>query len=95
MIGSVIDGEDVVQEALAKAYRSFPSLNSDANLRGWLFRIAHNQAVDFLRSTNRQPMELLDENNLVAEPDQPLEKRNSQHWLWRCFSSSRLDSEAV
>ncbi len=75
MIGSVIDGEDVVQEALVKAYNSFPSRTSDANLRGWLFRIAHNQAVDFLRRANRQPMEMLDENGFVAEPDQPLEEK--------------------
>jgi RNA polymerase sigma-70 factor (ECF subfamily) len=75
MIGSVIDGEDVVQEALTKAYNSLGSLTSRSNLRGWLFRIAHNKAVDFLRHHNQLSMERLDEQPLVAEPDLPLEDK--------------------
>lgn len=75
MIGSVIDGEDVVQEALVKAYYSLPLENSESNLRGWLFRIAHNIAIDHLRRSNLQTMEPLDEQFLVSEPEQPLEKK--------------------
>ena len=40
MTGSVIDGEDVVQEALVKATEAFPDAGSIADLEGWLFRIA-------------------------------------------------------
>jgi RNA polymerase sigma-70 factor, ECF subfamily len=75
MIGSVIDAEDVVQEALAKAYYSLPLLTPESNLRGWLFRIAHNKAIDHLRRYNHQPMEQLDEHPLTAEPDLPLEEK--------------------
>jgi RNA polymerase sigma-70 factor (ECF subfamily) len=75
MIGSAIDGEDVVQEALTKAYNSLGSLTTQANLRGWLFRIAHNKAIDYLRHYKQQNMERLDEHPLVAEPDQPLEEK--------------------
>jgi RNA polymerase sigma-70 factor (ECF subfamily) len=76
MIGSVVDGEDVVQEALAKAYYSLPLLTSASNLRGWLFRIAHNKAIDHLRRTNHQPVEPLDDYPpLAAEPDLPLEEQ--------------------
>jgi RNA polymerase sigma-70 factor (ECF subfamily) len=74
MVGSVIDGEDVVQEALAKAYYSLSMLTPESNLRGWLFRIAHNKAIDHLRRTNHQPVEQLDEY-LAAEPDPPLEEK--------------------
>ncbi len=80
MIGSVIDAEDVVQEALAKAYESLPT-TAVVNLRGWLFRIAHNKALDHLRRVNRQQAqsqqwEALDEDALLAtEPDLPLEER--------------------
>src|SRR5262249_26290479 len=49
MTGSVIDGEDVVQEALAKAIEAFPDAGGIAHVEGWLFRIAHNSALDFLR----------------------------------------------
>ncbi|MCB0212463.1 MAG: sigma-70 family RNA polymerase sigma factor [Anaerolineae bacterium] len=73
MTGSVIDGEDVVQEALAKAYYALPMMTSTANLRGWLFRIAHNKAIDHLRRLGRQEMEPLDDHVPLAEFDSPLE----------------------
>jgi len=53
MTGSVIDGEDVVQEALIKAIEAFPGTAPIAHPEGWLFRIAHNAALDFLRRRNR------------------------------------------
>lgn len=77
MIGSVIDGEDVVQETLVKAYYSLPPLASDANLRGWLFRIAHNKAIDYLRRFKLQTMQQLDENFIAPPEDLPLEKKES------------------
>lgn len=73
MVGSVIDGEDVVQEALVKAYATLPSYNT--NLRGWLFRITHNKAIDHLRRSGDQPLELLDEVPTLTQPDQPLEEK--------------------
>jgi RNA polymerase sigma-70 factor, ECF subfamily len=54
MVGSVIDGEDVLQDALIKAVESFGSAGPLHNPEGWLFRIAHNTALDFLRRRNRQ-----------------------------------------
>lgn len=75
MLGSVLDGEDVVQEALAKAFNSLSSLSSNSNLQGWLFRIVHNKAIDFLRQGGYQSMERLDEYTLLAEPDVPLEEK--------------------
>ena len=54
MVGSVIDGEDVLQDALIKAIDALPSVSPVVNPQGWLFRIAHNTALDFLRRRNRQ-----------------------------------------
>jgi RNA polymerase sigma-70 factor (ECF subfamily) len=69
MVGSVIDGEDVLQDALIKAVESFPSDGSIANPRGWLFRIAHNTALDFLRRRNRQEALLSGEEvDMIADP---------------------------
>lgn len=76
MVGSVIDGEDVVQEAVVKAYYSLPLESTESNLRGWLFRIAHNKAIDFLRRSNLQTMEQLDEQfPAKSEPEHPLEQK--------------------
>src|SRR6201998_1093960 len=49
MTGSVMDGEDVVQEALLEAYRKLHQLDDRRPLKPWLFRIAHNRCIDFLR----------------------------------------------
>src|SRR4051795_4147826 len=54
MVGSVIDGEDVLQDALIKAVEAFAEAGSIGNPEGWLFRIAHNTALDFLRRRKRQ-----------------------------------------
>ncbi|MBN8990038.1 MAG: sigma-70 family RNA polymerase sigma factor [Rhizobiales bacterium] len=54
MVGSVIDGEDVLQEALIKAMEAFSAAAPIGNPEGWLFRIAHNSALDFLRRRQRQ-----------------------------------------
>jgi RNA polymerase sigma factor (sigma-70 family) len=60
MTGSVIDGEDVVQEVLARAYFELPTLKQVPSLRSWLFRIAHNRAVDYTRRYERRVSDPLD-----------------------------------
>jgi RNA polymerase sigma-70 factor (ECF subfamily) len=54
MVGSVIDGEDVLQDALIKAVEAFAAAGPLRSPEAWLFRIAHNTALDFLRSRARQ-----------------------------------------
>ena len=49
MTGSVLDGEDVVQDALFEAYRKLDQYDDRRPLAPWLFRIAHNRCIDFLR----------------------------------------------
>jgi RNA polymerase sigma factor (sigma-70 family) len=49
MTGSVMDGEDVVQDALFEAYRKLDQYDDSRALVPWLFRIAHNRCIDFLR----------------------------------------------
>ena len=51
LTGSVIEGEDIVQETLARAFYQLGLLGEmPSSLRSWLFRIAHNAALDFLKS---------------------------------------------
>ncbi|MFB9981149.1 sigma-70 family RNA polymerase sigma factor [Mesorhizobium kowhaii] len=50
MTGSALDGEDIMQEALFEAYRKIERLDDAQALRPWLFRIAHNRCIDFIRN---------------------------------------------
>ncbi len=58
LTGSVIEGEDIVQEALARALYAMSLSPEVPPLRPWLFRIAHNAAIDFLRSHNKKLTEV-------------------------------------
>jgi RNA polymerase sigma-70 factor (ECF subfamily) len=69
MTGSVIDGEDVLQDALIKAVEAFASAGPIGNPEGWLFRIAHNTALDFLRRRHRQEaLHSGEEVDMIADP---------------------------
>jgi len=78
MVGSGIDGEDVVQEALLKAIEAFPVAAAIGNLEAWLFRIAHNAALDFLRSRVRQQKFVGDEDvAMIADPVDEIHQRQA------------------
>lgn len=71
MTGSVMDGEDVVQETLFEAYRKLDKFDESRPLKPWLFRIAHNRCIDFLR--RRGVRDEADAALAVPEAIQPAE----------------------
>lgn len=78
MTGSAIDGEDVVQETLAKALEARSQGDAAAIERpeAWLFRIAHNAALDFLRRRSRAEQPVGDEAiAMIADPVNTAEQR--------------------
>ena len=86
MTGSVIDAEDVVQEALLKAIEALPQTATIANPGGWLFRIAHNAALDFLRRRSRYDAARSDEDlERLADPGDPVHDRQIAEASLRTF----------
>src|SRR5450631_3588717 len=76
MVGSVIDGEDVLQDALIKAVEALAAAGPIGNPEGWLFRIAHNTALDFLRRRNRQQaLQSGEEVDMIADPADAIASR--------------------
>jgi len=65
MTGTAEDAEDVVQETFIRAYRQLSRFEARANVSTWLYRIAFNCSVDFLRSRPRRE---------TATEDQALER---------------------
>lgn len=86
MTGSVVDGEDVVQEALLKAIEAQPETGTVGNPEGWLFRIAHNAALDFLRRRARQDASRSDEDpDMIIDAANVAENRQTAALSLRAF----------
>ena len=71
LMGSVIDGEDVVQDTFVRAFVALDELEESTPMRAWLFRIAHNRALDLLRSRAIRPAEPIEAAQEVADPEIP------------------------
>ncbi|GLH76693.1 DNA-directed RNA polymerase sigma-70 factor [Bradyrhizobium sp. SSBR45G] len=71
LMGSVIDGEDVVQDALARALAAVDDMRAVASPRAWLFRIAHNRALDLLRSRALRAADPIDAADNIADTAAP------------------------
>jgi len=86
MVGSVIDGEDVLQDALIKAVEALASTGPIQNPQAWLFRIAHNTALDFLRRRNRQEtLQSMEEVEMMADELDEIARRQIAATSLRTF----------
>lgn len=71
MVGSVLDGEDVVQDAIARAMAALGRTPPEGDGTAWAFRIAHNAAIDHLRARARRAGEQeIQEEDMVSESDE-------------------------
>ena len=69
MMGSAVDGEDVVQEVMLKVLKSPPDIENFSALERWLIRVAHNAAIDFLRRRARQDISRTTEDlDMIIDP---------------------------
>jgi RNA polymerase sigma-70 factor (ECF subfamily) len=86
MTGSVSDGEDVVQETLLKALQAQAPSEPLSNPEGWLFRIAHNAALDFLRRRARdQERQSEEDPDMLATATSVIDSRQAVAASLRTF----------
>jgi RNA polymerase sigma-70 factor (ECF subfamily) len=64
MLGNPQDAEDILQETFLKAYRHLARFDGRSSLSTWLYRIATNEALMFLRKQRPDPVS-------VEEPGEP------------------------
>lgn len=83
MLGSVVDAEDAVQEAMLRAWKGLENFREQSALKTWLYRIATNVCLDTLAATERQrlrPLEISDTPGVVRD-DLVLTKRGREQWV--------------
>jgi RNA polymerase sigma-70 factor (ECF subfamily) len=62
------DVEDLVQEIFIKAYQNIKSFDTTLRFSPWIYRIAHNVYIDFLRKGIRNPLVYVDFDTFLAHP---------------------------
>lgn len=70
MLGSVLDAEDAVQEAMLRAWKSLEGFKEQSSLKTWLYRIATNVCLDSLAARERRrirPLERPEWKGVVRE----------------------------
>jgi RNA polymerase sigma-70 factor (ECF subfamily) len=84
MLGSVLDAEDAVQEAMLRAWKGLDRYREQASVKTWLYRIATNVCLDTIAAAERQPrirpVESTPMPGLVND-DLVLEQRPREHWV--------------
>jgi RNA polymerase sigma-70 factor, ECF subfamily len=71
MIGDRAAAEDLAQETFVKAHRSLAAFDATRRLSSWLFRIAHNTALDALRRSRPAVVSLDDGEGSLDPPGPP------------------------
>ena len=64
MVRDADDAEDLTMEAFAKAFRNLHKFKKDYTFSTWLFRIATNNTIDFIRKKKLKTMSL---NNTLTD----------------------------
>jgi RNA polymerase sigma-70 factor (ECF subfamily) len=65
---SAVEVEDIVQDTFLKAYRRLQTFQRQSSFSTWLYRIAVNTALDFLKRMGRSPVQAVEDPELSASP---------------------------
>jgi RNA polymerase sigma factor (sigma-70 family) len=84
LIASVgrVDADDCFQETCLAALRAYPQLRDAANLRGWIFTIAHRKAIDHTRSAARRPVPVAEADPVPHLHELPAPELAPDEGLW-------------
>ncbi|MDO4989790.1 MAG: sigma-70 family RNA polymerase sigma factor [Eubacteriales bacterium] len=86
MTGNAEDAADMTQETFIKAYNSLSSFRGESKFSVWLYRIATNVCLDFLRSRSRKPtvsLSMEDDDGEEVELDIADESQSPERLLER------------
>jgi RNA polymerase sigma-70 factor (ECF subfamily) len=96
MLGSVLDAEDAVQEAMLRAWKSIDRFQEQSSIKTWLHRIATNVCLDAISATQRQRVRPVEHTDLpgVVHDDLVLEQRPREYWVEPIADAAALPAES-
>lgn len=100
------DAEDITQEAFVKAWRNIKKFDQEKNFKTWIFTIARNTAIDYLRKRKEIPFSKLqdpdDEENFDEKitdieplPDEIFGRKELSRDLERALAEIRPDFREI
>ena len=89
-IGDRTEAEDMTQQVFLQALKSISSYKwKGMPFSSWLYRIAHNQVVDYLRKKSRRPTVPLDESLPVSGGDDPRQQAERKMEIERVIEATK------
>ena len=102
------DANDVMQETFIKVYQSIHTFRQEAAFETWVYRIAVNEALNFVKRRERRresPLSTTDESEydpsvqhkaeLANDPQINAEKTELRHWVTKAVNSLSLKHRIV
>ena len=88
-----VDAEDVFQEILQQLWRSYDSFGEASSVETWLYRVALNTAVSWVRKASKHKKGQKHIEVLFRDESQPSQE-NSEDQLLESFMNSLSDTDA-
>jgi RNA polymerase sigma-70 factor (ECF subfamily) len=86
LIGDRDEAEDLLQDVFVKAYQHAGDFDTARKFSPWIYRIAHNEAVNWIRKQSRRPAVVSWDDIVQSEGEQsPLEPAETfeERWIRR------------
>src|SRR5688500_10459992 len=95
MLGSVVDAEDAVQEAMLRAWKNADRFREQASLKTWLYRIATNVCLDTLAASDRRRLRPLETSPTPGEVREGMDlpQRPREQWVEPIPDAAALPAE--
>ncbi len=90
MVRNQEDAKDLTQEAFVKAYRNLHNFREDSRFYTWLYRIAMNVTIDFVRRRNKAPLPGAEEDVASREPDGQISEAHHAQSPRRAYEQKAL-----
>lgn len=87
LVRDAADAEDIFQDVFLEVYRSIHYLRNESDLAGWLFKIAYNKSISFLRKKNPARA------NSTSYEDQKIESQKTYSIVDHQTPSQKLEDQ--